>query len=289
MQKKLIAIAILILLGLILLSGCLTKFNPTVEVNEQGSGTVFIQAAAMSEIDSEIQDMLGDKKNLQIDKSRDDDYYYYDISFEFDDIKEVSKNAILEITEKTDRTTYKYTDEISAETIVGKQEQFIDFKYCIKLPGKVIKFIANNINDTTYNGKYTACVNVKGDKDDPTTTVELVSEKLKEGCEYNNPACSNLEECINNKCVLKEGCNYNNQACAENQDCINNQCLLKQGCDYGNPACQEGFECVENQCKQEVDLGMALLGLVFLLILAGVVGGGGYFAVKRIRRGKKAK
>lgn len=253
------------LAGIILLSGCITKFDPTVEINENGSGKISIEAFSLSEIDDTIRDFTEGKKDLKIDKSKVDDKYYYKISFSFDNIREISENASFEVTDLFDRKKYEYTDLISAKTITGKDEEFIDFEYCVNLPGNVTKLVIDVINDTTYNGKKIACIPIQGDKDNSGQSIQLISEKMKEGCLYNNPACNVTD------------------------DCINNQCFLKQGCNYDNPKCQEGFECKENKCQEKINNSFVLLVQLFLLVITVTIAGVGYFMIKKKNEGSKKK
>ncbi|MBI2141671.1 hypothetical protein HYU16_04595 [Candidatus Woesearchaeota archaeon] len=76
-----------------------------------------------------------------------------------------------------------------------------------------------------------------------------ISEAIpKEGCNYNNPPCSEDYDCVNNTCSLKTGCSHDNPPCAASYDCINNSCVLKQGCKYNNPGCGLNSSCINNSC-----------------------------------------
>lgn len=194
-----------LLLILVFLSGCvgLSKFDPVVEINEDGSGQIHIEVSSLSEADTQISNIVGERKDLKIEKSKENSFYYYEITFSFDDIKEISEKASFQVTDHFDRKVFRYSDLISARTITGREEAFIDFKYCIITPGYIKKFRVDNITDTTFDGKRMACAKIKGDKDNVGQSILLISEKMKEGCLYKNPPCRPNEECIDNVCVTK--------------------------------------------------------------------------------------
>jgi hypothetical protein len=295
MQKNVLFLFVtfILLSSALILSGCV-QADISSNVTSTGSGTADIVVSSYQEIDSQVNEYFAGKKDLSITKQyypKKSYSYVYTINFSFDKLTELSKSATFKSTDTGVGTEFVYSDVVDGAMLSPDSQYIPDITYCASLPGIVTKFIANSINDTTYNGQSKACVTYDS-ADKTPVNFTLTTYDAKKGCAYNNPACSVNNDCIDNICVLKKGCAYNNPACSVNNDCIDNICVLKKGCNYNNPscgaeydclsntcvkigcdenhpACGENYNCVENKCVEKPPY--LLMGLIIIAILFGGV------------------
>lgn len=77
------------------------------------------------------------------------------------------------------------------------------------------------------------------------------------GCQYNNPACGQNYDCIDNQCKLKikSGCLYENPTCNPGDECINNTCITsKKGCFANSAICSSNEYCIRDTCINKQDI-----------------------------------
>jgi hypothetical protein len=227
-----------------------------VKFNDDGSGTAKIiftaDSSYVSEIQSQLNSTFASKKNFNmqtthISSSKDQYVITYDLT------KSSDLTAFTRFSKTTDQTygvLYAYDDIISFKTLTGSTKSFSDFEYCVKMPGVAINKVLFATNEyPQYYGKDTACVPVDGTSSNRGQSLFIQSGgEKKKGCVYDNPACDDRHECLNNTCVLKKGCDYDNPPCSNNYDCKANQCVLKPGCKYDNPPCGSNYTCTNNTC-----------------------------------------
>lgn len=208
------------LIGLIaavlLASGCVTNsLKVDVTIDESGGGKVFIE----SEIDDSgglvAPAKLGMREGMRTeteDVPGKESTVIYRIWFDFEDVSELDGNASFERVEEGKIVRFIYDDVLSAESVAGDTEEAVDFELCITLPGKITKLEFEGTPDNSFNGKSTACVEIDGSRDNPGQSLHIESESPmtaseiaeRQGCLYNNPACGEGKECINNACVKPE-------------------------------------------------------------------------------------
>jgi len=271
MKGKLTVLPLLLVL-LFLFYGCtgVSDANGKVKFNADGSGsgqfTYSTSSTYADQVADEIRSGFGSKKNFRLTSSSG---YNYVASFDFDTPTGITAYSRFEKTSETGwSVVYRYTDQISLDTITGKtNSQGLPFTYCVQMPaGTTVKrFVVDGTEQTpstnpcTYllTGASKSIIVESGVEFNCNLPGDLCSSNqncingqcvLKSGCIYNNPACDDRHDCISNDCVLKKGCQYDNPSCDENHNCINNQCVLKPGCQYNNPPCGNRYDCISNSC-----------------------------------------
>ncbi|MFH1587075.1 MAG: hypothetical protein ABID38_04420, partial [Candidatus Diapherotrites archaeon] len=153
--------AILLISLLLLLSGCtsITDLKSTVDIGESGNGTVLINLRASQNIQKEITELVGDKKNKVIERQKVPDTnstYDYKVTFDFDNVSDLSQHASFRKIDEGDKVKFIYEDIWSSKNITGKDSSLVDFDVCIKMPGKIKRVEFDSIIDKSFIGKNTA-------------------------------------------------------------------------------------------------------------------------------------